>query len=68
MSDSVIVAKLPTCDICKYEDNVPDVEAMYDMRTRTGQWANVCEAHFRSHTNRRLGTGFGQRYFIKGGN
>lgn len=65
MSASVIVSKLPTCDICKYEDGNDPVDAWYDMRTKTGQWANVCEAHFRSHTNRRLGTGFGQRFFIK---
>lgn len=68
MSDSVNVTKLPTCDVCKYDDGIDHVDAWYDARLLSGQWANVCEAHFRSHTNRRLGTGFGQRLIVKEGN
>lgn len=63
MSDSVNVAVLPQCDICKYESN-RNVPAVYDAKTTNGPWANLCEVHFQSHTYRQLGTGYGQRLVL----
>lgn len=64
MSDSVRVTKLPSCDIHKYELGQDGVPASYDARTIRGQWANVCEEHFKSHTSQQLGTGYGQRLIV----
>jgi hypothetical protein len=64
MSDKVYIPEPRTCDVCRYELGKPDVPAHYDARTNDGRWANVCEAHFRSHTPGRLGTGYGQRLIV----
>lgn len=62
------VARIPECDVCKIDDHVSDVPALYDMKLILGPWAFVCEAHFRSHTNRELGTGKGQKLVLIEGN
>lgn len=62
MSDSVNVTQLKYCDICHYiEHKEQPAVAFYDTKTHLGQWANVCEEHFKSYTNQQLGTGLGQR-------
>lgn len=64
MSDTVYIPQPKTCDVCTYELGKPNVQAHYDARTYSGQWANVCEAHFASHTPGLLGTGLGQRLIV----
>ena len=46
------VAKLPKCAIC-------DAEALYDARTKSGQWGYLCHLHFLKERCE-LGTGRGQ--------
>jgi hypothetical protein len=58
------VHHLPDCDIHKYALNQPGIPAKYDKRTNTGQWGYVCEDHFKSDTDQRLGTGYGQELII----
>ena len=58
------VTVLPSCDFGCGKD------AHYDAATRLdsigrGSWANMCETHFRSETNRRLGLGVGQRLVVR---
>lgn len=60
------VMAYPTCDICQYEDGKAGVEAHYDGKTQMGPWANMCDAHFKSHGTG-LGTGSGQRLVKKEG-
>jgi hypothetical protein len=64
MSTTVYIPEPRTCDVCTYELGKPDEQAQYDARTLDGRWANVCEAHFRSHTPGRLGTGQAQRLIV----
>lgn len=65
MATEVEVYKLPTCDVCWFEEGKPGVEAHYDVKTIHGPWANVCEKHFASHAIGGLGTGRGQRLIVK---
>ncbi len=58
------VLSLPDCDIHKYELLQPGIPAKYDKRTNTGQWGYVCEDHFKSDTDGRLGTGHGQELIV----
>lgn len=58
------VLSLPDCDLHKYALNMPGIPAKYDKRTRTGQWGYVCEDHFKSDTDGRLGTGYGQELIV----
>lgn len=58
------VLSLPDCDIHKHALNMPGIPAKYDKRTRTGQWGYVCEDHFKSDTDQRLGTGYGQELIV----
>lgn len=46
------------CDVCEGEFG----KDMYDARTHSGQWGNLCKACWREHTSMRLGTGMGQHY------
>lgn len=66
MSDRVEVARIPACDVCKYEDGRDNVPAVVDGKTTRGPWANMCERHWGSHGVGRLGTGFGQRLVLRG--
>lgn len=50
-------AMLDVCDMCKGSFG----SVMYDARTRTGQWGNLCQACFRRYGSG-LGTGKGQMY------
>lgn len=50
------VAKLPDCDICKF-DNDAVSPAAYDGRTKSGHWAFMCEEHFDLHG---VGVGLGK--------
>ena len=59
--EAVVVARIPNCDL---EHRVP-TRARYDVNLGQG-WANVCEAHFQSHTHRLLGLGKGQRLLLEG--
>lgn len=63
MADIARVAKLPECDIHKYEQGKPGVPAAYDGKTVQGPWANMCEPCFASH-GVGLGTGRGQRLVV----
>ncbi len=63
MSDIAYIASPKLCDICKHESQT-EVNAEYDVRLLTGQWANVCEIHFQSRTMGSLGTGIGQRLIV----
>lgn len=66
MSDSVVVASIPDCDICKSEGvkspAYADASIQYGNR-RT--WANVCMKHF-NELGGGLGLGRGQRLFLEG--
>lgn len=64
MSDSVIVSRLPLCDICAQVGN--ESVAEYDAKTVFGPWANLCGTCFRKHAGK-LGTGFGQRLVLAAG-
>lgn len=61
------VQTLPECDVCRYEPNHPDSDnpprkAEYDLRTMSGQWANVCHPHRWTHAMyTELGVGKGQK-------
>ncbi len=60
MSTQIIVSNLPHCDFC-------EKIAHYDIKTRSGFWANACEDHFKTHSRKKkLGTGFGQRLILEG--
>jgi hypothetical protein len=64
--EAVAVSVLPDCDICRFVENrIRPERALYDGRTDTGQWANMCHPHFVAHCNR-LGLGNGQRLVIPG--
>lgn len=60
------VPRLPTCDVCKYEDGQEGIPARYDGKTVHGPWAFMCQEHFHSH-GIGLGTGRGQRLIVTGG-
>ena len=64
MSDSVVVAKRPSCDIHKYRLGVEDVPAEFDGKTKDGPWANMCAVCFVKY-GVGLGTGRGQRLVVK---
>lgn len=65
MSDTAYVSKLPECDIHHYDHNVLGVPATHDVRTKTGQWANVCdECRPIVALSMELGTGKGQRLVV----
>lgn len=64
MADTAYISAPRHCDIHTYILGEPDVFASYDKRTRTGQWANVCEDCFRTETDGILGTGYGQRLIV----
>jgi len=65
MSEKVIVASKPECDICKFENGKPGVTADYDGKTVRGPWANMCRSCFFSH-GVGLGTGRGQQLLVVG--
>jgi hypothetical protein len=62
MGKTAIVASMPDCQL----PHVEPVKAAYDARTRTGQWAYVCEDHFHSDTEGRTGTGVAQKLYVVG--
>jgi len=59
----VAVLKLPPCDLCKLEGVRPRI-ARYDGKTRSGQWAYMCEDHFRWY-GIGLGEGRGQKLVVE---
>lgn len=60
--EAVVVSRHKQCDLHKYQlDQV--VEALYDGKTRTGPWANMCQDCFTQH-GVGLGTGRGQRLLV----
>lgn len=65
MADIAYIARPAFCDIHKYDLGDPDVFATHDVRTTTGQWANVCDDHRATHAaTQELGTGKGQRLIV----
>jgi hypothetical protein len=64
MSTTAYVHHLPVCDVCKYELNTDGVPATFDARTLDGRWASLCQLHFTTHTDGRLGTGRGQALVV----
>lgn len=61
MSNNQIVGMyhIPMCDICAREGNAR--RASYDAKmVGSLGWAYLCETHFHSHTNEKLGLGEGQ--------
>jgi hypothetical protein len=62
MSESVIVDKIPDCDLCKSRgENVP---AVVDAKTQSGPWAYMCDEDFEAN-GIRLGTGWGQQLILR---
>lgn len=56
-----VVTKLPQCDFCSVN------KAQFDVVTKYGPWAYVCDTCFYIHTNvdeDKLGTGVGQRLVV----
>lgn len=61
-----IVARIPDCDIHKYDMHQPGVPAEYDAKTKRGPWANMCKSCFaREAAYTTLGVGRGQRLILK---
>lgn len=60
---TVIVDKLPQCDLCFAEKHIKGVPALYDGKTDFGPWAYMCEEHFLLH-GVGLGLGCGQRLIL----
>lgn len=60
MSDTVKVAKLPFCQVCK-----DGTRAAYDAATTQGPWAYLCQRHFEL-LGIGLGTGRGQLLIVEG--
>lgn len=58
MSSQVTVSYLPTCNFCTNLSG-------YDARTVFGPWANLCEEHFLTMSEGRLGTGYGQKLILE---
>lgn len=66
--EAVAVSTLPLCDICvhvKGKKKKHAERALFDGRTNTGSWANMCLDDFRVW-GVGLGTGYGQRLVIPG--
>ncbi len=68
MSKSVVIPKLPSCDICTYglPPSIPKVSpprnALFDSRMRNStSWANMCQEHYDLVGIGKLGTGYGQK-------
>jgi len=56
-----VVSNLPQCDFCSVN------KAQFDVVTKYGPWAYVCDTCFYIHTNvdlDKLGTGVGQRLVV----
>ncbi|MDP9821048.1 hypothetical protein [Nocardioides massiliensis] len=64
MSTTARVESRPDCDLCQSYGQ--RTSAVYDARTRQGAWAYLCLRHFSTHTEGRLGTGYGQRLVVEG--
>lgn len=47
-----------TCDGCSGTLG----SVMYDARTTSGQWGNLCHSCWQRMTTKKLGTGYGQKY------
>lgn len=61
-----IMFRIPECDVHKYEKKQYDVPAVYDAKTKTGQWAYLCQSCFDDVAMYPdLGTGKGQRLVLK---
>lgn len=60
----VEVAVLPMCDLHKALHGT-EVEAVYDGKTKSGPWANMCEPCFKIH-GVGLGLGVGQHLVVRG--
>lgn len=65
MGTEVKVAVLPLCDLCQFKGVKPVPKAEYDAKTKSGPWANLCEACFERYTWGVLGTGKGQRLVLE---
>lgn len=62
MAETVVVARIPKCDLCTTED------AVYDSKMKgTTAWAFLCQTCWDRVGVGRLGTGYGQRVVLKGG-
>lgn len=64
MATERYVDTAPMCDIHKFTMGDPNVPAQYDARTSAGQWANMCEPCWLTHSAGGLGTGIGQRLIV----
>lgn len=60
------VARIPDCDLCP--KSAKPYPAVVDARTNNGQWAYMCDAHWRQYSPiyPQLGTGIGQRLILSG--
>lgn len=66
--EAVAVSTLPTCDICLHVRGMKKKEArraLFDGRTVTGSWANMCLIDFKEW-GVGLGLGLGQRLVVPG--
>jgi hypothetical protein len=59
-----IISEPKECDIHKYMYRQYGIKALYDGRTNTGQWANMCQRCF-DENGVGLGTGRGQRLYLE---
>lgn len=53
----VWIGNVVWCDVCRG----PFGNVMYDARTQSGQWGNLCQGCFKQH-GEGLGEGKGQKY------
>lgn len=51
------------CDICQ----LPFGSVMYDIKTNSGPWGNLCESCMKIHSSGHLGLGQGQKYELQEG-
>lgn len=59
----VKVRAVPYCAVCRTTRDRIEVPAIADMRTDSGQWANLCKEHTRLMASA-FGTGRGQLYKV----
>lgn len=61
MSEQVEVSEIPLCDICQKRP------AWCDGKMEMGPWAYMCEVCWLQHGVGKLGTGYGQKLVLRGG-
>lgn len=62
---AIWISPLNGCDICgwTFGNGADETKIMYDAKVH-GAWGNVCHHCFESDDAAKLGTGYGQQYFL----